>query len=78
MKQENSRLFKNNILQKGKMRVENQTKTPEREDSNLCPETSTKNAVQEFHLGNKTKLRQRQNFAKSGNVILRKYVFKKN
>jgi hypothetical protein len=32
------------------MRVENQTKTGVLEDSSLCPETSTKNAVQEFHL----------------------------
>jgi hypothetical protein len=32
------------------MRVEAHTKTRVREDSSLCPETSTKNAVQEFHL----------------------------
>ncbi len=32
------------------MRVENQTKTLVWEDSSLCPETSTKNAIQEFHL----------------------------
>jgi hypothetical protein len=32
------------------MRVENQTKKLETEDSSLCPETSTKNAVQESHL----------------------------
>jgi hypothetical protein len=30
--------------------VENQTKTQVWEDSGLCPETSTKNVVQEFHL----------------------------
>jgi hypothetical protein len=30
--------------------VENPDKTRVREDSSLCPETSTKNAVQEFHL----------------------------
>ncbi len=40
----------NNILWNGKMRVENQTKTLVWEDSSLCPETLTKNAVQEFHL----------------------------
>ncbi len=34
----------------GKMWVENQTKTRLWEDSSLSPETSTKNAVQEFHL----------------------------
>ncbi len=39
-KQENSRLFMNSILQNGKMRVEKQSKT--REESILCPETSTK------------------------------------
>ena len=33
------------------MRVENQTKTPVWEASSLCPETSTKHGVQEFHLG---------------------------
>jgi hypothetical protein len=49
-KQENSSLFKNSILQNGKMRVENQTKTRIWEYLSLCPETSTKNAVQEFHL----------------------------
>ncbi len=32
------------------MRVENQTKTQVWEDSSLCPETSTKDAVQEIHL----------------------------
>jgi hypothetical protein len=32
------------------MRVENQTKTEIWEDLILCPETSTKNAVQEFYL----------------------------
>jgi hypothetical protein len=32
------------------MRVENQTKTRVWEESSLCPETSTKSAVQEFHL----------------------------
>ncbi len=30
------------------MRLENQTETRVWEDSSLCPETSTKNAVQEF------------------------------
>jgi hypothetical protein len=37
------------ILKKEKMRLENQTETRDWEDSSLCPETSTKNAVQEFH-----------------------------
>ncbi len=32
------------------MRLENQTKTHVWEDSSLCLQTSTKNAVQEFHL----------------------------
>ncbi len=32
------------------MRVENWTKTRVWEDTSLCPETSTKKAVQEFHL----------------------------
>ncbi len=40
-----------------KMRVENQTKTRVWEDSSLCPETSTKNAVQEFHLGVKVEIK---------------------
>ncbi len=31
-------------------RVETQKKTRVWEDSSICPETSTKNAVQEFHL----------------------------
>ncbi len=44
--------FMNSILQNGKMRVENLTKLKS-ENSNLCLETSTKNAVQEFHLGYK-------------------------
>ncbi len=50
VKQECSCLFGNSILQNGKMRVENQTKTRVWEDMSWCPETSTKNAVQEFHL----------------------------
>jgi hypothetical protein len=33
-----------------KTTVENRTKTGTSEDSSLCPETSTKTAVQEFHL----------------------------
>ncbi len=41
----------NGILLNGKMRVENQTKTRVWEDPRLCPEASTKNAVQEFHFG---------------------------
>ncbi len=49
-KQENLSLFMNIILWNGKMRVENQTKTRVWEDSSLCPETLTKNVVQEFHL----------------------------
>ncbi len=40
----------NSILYNGERRVENQTKTRVWEVSSLCPETSTKNAVQEFHL----------------------------
>jgi hypothetical protein len=40
----------NSIIQDGKVRVENQTKTRVREDLSLYPETSTKNVVQEFHL----------------------------
>jgi hypothetical protein len=46
----------NSILQNRKIRVENQTKTRVWEDSSLCPETSTKNAIQEFHLRNLTLL----------------------
>jgi hypothetical protein len=49
VKQENSSLFMNSILNR-KMRVENRTKIWVWQDSSLCPETSTKNAVQEFHL----------------------------
>jgi hypothetical protein len=49
-KQENWNLFMNGILWNGKMRVEYQTKTQVRGDSSLCPESSSKNAVQEFHL----------------------------
>jgi hypothetical protein len=37
-------------LLNGKMREANQTKIRVWEDSTLCPETSTKNAVHEFHL----------------------------
>ncbi len=55
-KQENSSLFMNSILQKRKVRVENQTKTRVWEDSSLCPQPSTKNAIQEFHLRNLTLL----------------------
>jgi hypothetical protein len=40
----------NSILKKGKMWIENQTKTQVWEDPSLGPETSTKNAVQDFHL----------------------------
>ncbi len=49
-KQENSSLFMNSILYDEKMEVENQTKTRVWEDTSLCSETLTKNAVQEFHL----------------------------
>ncbi len=42
-KQENSILFMTSILW-------NQTKTQVWEDLSLCPETLTKNAIQEFHL----------------------------
>ncbi len=48
-KKKNSSLFMNSILWNVKMRVENQTKTPVWEASSLCPETSTKYVVQEFH-----------------------------
>jgi hypothetical protein len=44
-KQENKGLFMNSILEKGKIRVENQTKTRVLKDSSLGPETSTTNAV---------------------------------
>ncbi len=50
VEQENSGLIMKSILLNGKMRVENQTKTLVWEDSILCPENSTKNDVQEFHL----------------------------
>ncbi len=40
----------NIILDKRNVMVENQTKPRVWEDSSLCPEISTKNAVQEFHL----------------------------
>ncbi len=49
-KQENSGLFMNSILCRTENRGENKTKTGVREDPILCPENSTKNAVQEFHL----------------------------
>ncbi len=39
----------NSILLNVKMMVENQTKTQVWEESSLCPETSNKNAIQEFH-----------------------------
>jgi hypothetical protein len=42
----------NSILSKGKMSVENQTKTRVLEDSSLCPETSNETA-QEFHIRKK-------------------------
>ncbi len=38
------------IFLNGKIMVEKQTKTQVWEDWSLRPETSTKNAVQEFHL----------------------------
>ncbi len=40
----------NSILYNGKTRVENQTNTRVWEDLSLCPETSTRNVIQEFHL----------------------------
>ena len=40
----------NYILYNGKIRVENKTKIWFWEDSSLCPETSIKHTVQEFHL----------------------------
>ena len=49
-KQENSSLFMISILWNIKIWIENQAKTRVWEDSSLCPEISTKNAVQEFHL----------------------------
>ncbi len=49
-KPKNSSLFVKSILWEEKMWVENQTKTRVWEDSSLCPESSTKNAVQGFHL----------------------------
>ncbi len=48
--QENSSLFTKSILFDGKMRVKKSDKTWAWEDSSFCPGTSTKNAVQEFHL----------------------------
>ncbi len=57
-RQQNSRIEKTRVSSlillnflDGKMWVENQTKTPVWEDSSLCPETSTLNALQEFHVG---------------------------
>jgi hypothetical protein len=47
--QENSSLFMN----RKENELENQTKTRVLEDSTLCPETSNKNAVQEFNLRKK-------------------------
>jgi hypothetical protein len=49
-KQEKSSLFMINILQNGKMMVENQRKTRVLEDSSLFPVISTKNAVKECDL----------------------------
>ncbi len=49
-KQENSSLSMNSIVQNRKIRVENKTKSGVSEDSSLCRETITENAVQEFHL----------------------------
>ncbi len=40
----------NRILEKGKIKVENQTKTRAWEGSSLCPETTTNGAAQEFYL----------------------------
>ncbi len=40
----------NGILKNGKMSVENKTKTRVWEDSSLCPETWTKNVVQNLYL----------------------------
>jgi len=42
-------LFMDSIC-RTKNEARNQTKTQIREDNSLCPETSTKNALQEFHL----------------------------
>jgi hypothetical protein len=47
VKQENSTVFMNSIFSNRKTRIENQTKT---RDSSLCLDTSTKTAVQEYHL----------------------------
>ncbi len=47
----------NSILENGKIiRVENHRETRAWKDSSLCLETSTENAVQEFHLQNGSKL----------------------
>jgi hypothetical protein len=53
------------------MREENQTKSGDREDSSLCPETSTENAVQEFHLRKPTifySTEKRTGYYKSGEL----------
>ncbi len=49
VKQENLSIFVNSILLNRNKRVENQTKARVWEDSSLCQETLTKDAVQEFH-----------------------------
>jgi hypothetical protein len=50
-KQENLNLFTNSIWLKGKIRIETRQKLEsEKTICSSCPETSTENAVQEFHL----------------------------
>ncbi len=49
-KQESTSLFMTEFCRTETLRLENRAKTWVWEDSSLCPETSTKNAVQEFRL----------------------------
>jgi hypothetical protein len=64
-KKENSSRLMNNILLNWKMWVKNQTKTRVWEVSSLCPETSTKNTIQEFQY---IVTKKGQNPAKSGDT----------
>jgi hypothetical protein len=55
----------NSILQSGKMRVENQTKTRIWKYPSLCQVTSTKTAVQEFHKWRT----ERNDFRRQGSIL---------
>ena len=60
-----------------KNEARNQTKTQIREDNSLCPETSTKNALQEFHLWISVCVLFLVGFNSSGGCMHRRFIIKK-